>query len=124
MLNEFLNVIPKEILWAGYIYLGLLFLGILRTLLDTPYAFGDIFSESPGGSHHLARYALFFGSLVLSIKFLITILGADSAEQVNAAVEVFKKFNVGEAAGASSAAYLLAKVTNGQILTLFGRRRS
>lgn len=122
MLNEFLNVIPKGILWAGYIYLGLLFLGILRTLLYTPYALGDIFSESPGGSHHLARYALFFGSLALSMKFLITILGADSVEQINAAVELFKKFNVGEAAGASSAAYLLAKVTNGQILTLFGRR--
>jgi hypothetical protein len=124
MLNELLNVIPKGILWAGYAYLGLLFFGILRTLLDTPYSAGDFFSERPGGKHHLARYVIFFGSLAMAVKFLVAVLRADSINEINAAFQLLEGFDVQEAAGASGVAYLLAKVTNGRILSLFGRRRS
>jgi hypothetical protein len=130
MLNELLNVIPKGILWAGYAYLGLLFFGILRTLLDTPYSAGDFFSENPGGTHHLARYVIFFGTMFLALKFLINVFRAESVdfvalkEELHGSLKLIQEFDVKEAAGASGVAYLLSKVTNGQILTLFGRRRS
>lgn len=124
MLDAFLKVIPQAILWGGYLFLGILFLGIMRTLLDDSVAWGNLFNERPGEPHHLSRYVLLWGTLFLAVKFLVGILTADSIQKIQDAVQLTKGLDVEEAAGASSVAYLLAKVTNGQILTLFGRRRS
>jgi hypothetical protein len=123
MFEALVNLIPQGILLTGYIFLGLLFVSILCALLETPDALGNLFADRFGGSHHLSRYILTFGTLVLVIKFLAGILTADSIEEIRAAVQFSEWIDIEEAMDAFSVAYLLAKVTNGQILTLFGRRR-
>jgi hypothetical protein len=117
-----LTFIPQGILWSGYVFLGLLFLGVLRTLLETPIAWENLFSESQGESHHLTRYVLVFGTLALAVKFLAGVLTADSIQEIEGAVQLIRGLGIEEAAGASGLAYLMAKVTNGNILALFGRR--
>lgn len=123
-------VFPKAILWAGYIYLGLLFLAVLRNLLDAERAWSHFFSDDLLGNRHLSRYVLFFGSLALAIKFLLGVLSASSKDfdgfmaEMEAVNQIIHGFNLDEAVGASGVAYLLSKVTNGQILTLFGKRGS
>lgn len=119
-----LRFIDQGILWAGYVFLGLLFLGVLRTLLESPIAWENLFAESQGESHHLTRYVLVFGTLALAVKFLAGVLTADSIKKIEDAVQLIRGLGVEEVAGASGVAYLLAKVTNGNILTLFGWRRS
>jgi hypothetical protein len=123
MFEALVNWIPQGILLAGYVFLGLLFFRVLCALLETPDALGDLFAGCAEGSHHLSRYLLTFGPMVLAVKFLGGILTGDSIEDVRAAVQFSGWIDIEEVTGAFSVAYLLAKVTNGQILTLFGRRR-
>lgn len=123
MLEALLKFIPQGILWAGYISLGLLFLGVLRALLDSPNTLGDLFAGEQKGGPHLARYVLAFGTLALAVKFLAGVLSAGSIQEIKDSVQLIGGLDVKDAAGASGLAYLLAKVTNGNILTLFGRRR-
>lgn len=123
MFESLVNLIPQGILLAGYVFLGLLFVRILCALLETPDLLGNLFADRFGGTHHVSRYLLTFGPLMLAVKFLGGILTADSIEEVRAAVQFSGWIDIEEATGAFSVAYLLAKVTNGQILTLFGRRR-
>ena len=123
MFETIVNWIPQGILLAGYVFLGLLFVRVLCVLLETSGALGNLFADRTGGTHHPSRYLLTFGSLVLVVKFLGGILTADSIEEIRAAVEFSGWIDIEEATGVFSVAYLLAKVTDGQILTLFGRRR-
>lgn len=123
MFQSFISLIPQGILLAGYIFLGLLFVRVLCALLETPDLLGNLFADRSGGSHHVSRYLLTFGPLVLAVKFLGGILTANSMEEFRSAIHFSGWIDIEEATGAFSVAYLLAKVTNGQILTLFGRRR-
>ena len=101
-----LKFIPHGILLAGYVFLGLLSLGVLHTLLETPIAWGNLFTESQGESHHLTRYVLVFGTLALAVKFLTGVLTADSIQKIEDTVQLIKGLGVEEAAGASGVAYL------------------
>jgi hypothetical protein len=123
MLEQLLKFIPQGMLWAGYAFLGLLFIGVLYTLLDSPNTLGNLFAEEEKRGHHLARYILAFGTLTLALKFLVGVLTACSIQQIKDAGQLIGGLDVKDAAGGSGVAYLLAKVTDGKILTLFGRRR-
>ena len=123
MLEQLLKFIPQGMLWAGYAFLGLLFVGVLYTLLDSPNTLGNLFAQEEKGGHHLARYVLAFGALALAVKFLVGVLTASSIQEIKDAGQLIGGLDVKDAAGGSGVAYLLAKVTDGKILTLFGRRR-
>lgn len=123
MLEVLLKFIPQGMLWAGYAFLGLMLIGVLRPLLDSPKMVGDLFAEEEKGGHHFARYVLAFGALALAVKFLVGVLTASSIQEIKDAGQLIGGLDVKDAAGGSGVAYLLAKVTDGKILTLFGRRR-
>jgi hypothetical protein len=124
--GSIVEVASRGIIWAGHIFLGALFLSVMVKPLGAQDSWGDFFSDNVAGSHHLARYVLFFGTLILAVRFLVAVLEADPlylAEDIKEAMQLYKRLDVEAVAGGYGAAYLLAKVTNGQILTLFGRRR-
>ena len=123
MLEVLLKFIGNGMLWAGYAFLGLLFLGVLSALFNSPKSLGDLFAKEEKRGHHLARYILAFGTLILALKFLVGVLTACSIQEIKEAAELIGRLDVQDAAGASGVVYLLAKITDGNILTLFGRRR-
>jgi hypothetical protein len=115
--------ITTMIQWIGYAFLGALFALILRDMFASQVNWGTLFEEGPEKSHHLSRYALLFGTLILSLKFLLGILSYESAEDIKNAVQLVGGFDINAYAGVSGFAYLLGKSTEGNILSLFGRRR-
>jgi len=124
-----LKTLPAAILWAGWTFLIAFFLVVLWNLLRTIDDWGGLFVERPGERPHLSRYLLLFGSVILALNFLVSVIRAYPAQatrQLRTAFQVMSGLDVGEtvAVGITSVAYLLARVTNGQILTLFGRSRS
>jgi hypothetical protein len=48
----------------------------------------------------------------------------DMTTRIESAMQVYKWLDIETLAGGSGDAYLMSKVTEGQILTLFGRKRS
>jgi hypothetical protein len=122
---DVLKAIPPAILWAGWTFIASIFLLVLWNLLQTVDDWGGLFVQRIGDPPHLSRYLLFFGSVILALRFLITVIRADEQTTTAAIKEAFQlvsRLDMG-AAGISSVAYLLAKVTDGNILDLFGRRR-
>jgi len=117
------GIIQTTILWAGYFTLGLLLVGVARSFMKAEDTWRDFFSDHTSGPHHLSRYVLLFGTVIMAIRFLMAVIGAESTEiesRLKEAMQVFKWLDI-ETLGA---AYLISKVTEGQILTLFGRKRS
>lgn len=106
-------------LGAGYAFLGAFVLTLLYAFLNKPIAWRDMFSESPGEPQHVSRYAVFLGTVWLAARFLSAVLA--QPHNVGDALKIFDGFDMKDAVGTSSAAYLLAKVSNGQILSLFGK---
>jgi len=122
-----IDLIPTGILWGGCLTLGLIFLVVARSFMSAEDAWGSFFSEVADGTPHLSRYVLLFGTVIVAIRFLIAVIGADPcnvASRVKGAMEVYDWLDIDVLAGGSGAAYLMSKVTEGQILTLFGRKRS
>ncbi len=111
--------LAKAILGAGCVFVGGLFIVVLNNLLSRPLAWRDLFSERPGGPPNLARYLLVFGNLFLALQFLVMVLKGQAAD----AMKFVEGLNLDALTGASGGAYLLSKVTNGDILSLLGRRR-
>jgi hypothetical protein len=120
------GIIQTGILWAGYFTLGLLFVDVAHSFMEVEDAWGDFFSDYTSGPHHMSRYILLFGTVILATRFLMAVIGAETTEiesGVKSAMQVFKWLNIETLAGGSGAAYLMSKVTEGQILSLFGRKR-
>jgi hypothetical protein len=120
------DIITATIIWAGYIFLSALLLCLARNIVESQSSWGDLFAERPGESHHLARYVLFFGTIILAAKFLFAVVNAESfylTDEVQQAMQLSEGFDVEALVGGYGAAYLMAKVTDGQILSLFGRRQ-
>jgi len=127
MSNLLIEIIPAGIQWAGYITLGLIAVGVARSLMSAEDVWGGFFSESTNGNPHLSRYILFFGTVIVAIRFLMAVIGDEPGNmttRIEAAMQVYKWLDIETLAGGSGAAYLMSKVTEGQILTLFGRKRS
>lgn len=127
MLKSLIEFIPTGIQWAGYLTLGLIVVGVMRSLMRAEDVWGSFFSEVTDGSPHLSRYILLFGTVIVAIRFLIAVIGAepgDMTSRVRAAMQVYEWLDIDILAGGSGAAYLMSKVTEGQILTLFGQKRS
>jgi hypothetical protein len=115
--------ITSLILWAGYAFLGAFLSVFIRAIFTSEVKnWGGLFEEGLDKSHHLSRYALLFGTLILSLKFLIGVLGFESAEDIKNAAKLVGNFDINAYAGASGIAYLLSKSTGGNILSLFGRK--
>ena len=115
------------ILWAAFLTLGMLFASAARSVMGVEDVWGDLFSEYSSGPHHLSRYILFFGTVLLAIRFLMAVIGAgagatDIGSRVKEAMQVYDWLDIETLAGGSGAAYLMSKVTAGQILRLFGRK--
>jgi hypothetical protein len=113
------------ILWAAFFMLGMLFVSVARSFKEAEDVWGDLFAEYASGPHQLSRYILFFGTLLLAVRFLMAVVGASAADiesRVNKAMQVYQWLDIETIAGGSGAAYLMSKVTAGQILTLFGRK--
>ena len=122
-----IDSIPTGIIWAGCLTLGLIFVVVARSLMSAEDAWGSLFSGVTEGTHHLSRYVLLFGTVIVAVRFLIAVIGAEPenvASRVGAAMEVYDWLDIDVLAGGSGAAYLMSKVTEGQILTLFGRKHS
>jgi len=109
-------------LLAGYAFLGALFAAFLRAMSAGQFNWGRLFEEGPGKPHHLSRYALLFGTLILSLKFLIGILSYETADDIKNATQLVAGLDINAYAGLSGIAYLLGKSTDGNILSLFGRK--
>jgi hypothetical protein len=122
-----IEFIPTGLLWGGYLTLGLIVVGVVRALMRDEDVWGGFFSEVSNGTPHLSRYILLFGTVIVAIRFLIAVIGAepgDMTSRVRAAMQVYDWLDIETLAGGSGAAYLMSKVTEGQILTLFGRKGS
>ena len=104
-------------LWAGYAFIGALSLTLATALLSGSLAWRDLFRAGPGEPQHASHYLVVFGTLWLAARFLSALLTQPG--DVRAAVQIFDGFDAKDAVGTSSALFLLAKVTNGQILSLF-----
>jgi hypothetical protein len=109
-------------LLAGYAFLGALFAAFLRAMFASQFSWGRLFEEGPGKPHHLSRYALLFGTLILSLKFLIGVLSHETADDIKNAAQLVGGLDINTYAGFSGIAYLLGKSTDGNILSLFGRK--
>lgn len=109
-------------LLAGYAFLGALFAAFLRAMSASQMKWGNLFEEGPRKHHHLSRYALLFGTLVLSLKFLVGILNYETAEDIKNAAQLAGGLDINAFAGLSGISYLLGKSTDGNILSLFGRK--
>lgn len=109
----------------GKVFIVALALGIFRGCLRRGFNWGDLFREGSGDSQHPARYLLVFGTVYLAMGFFIHVLEGDVG-----GATAFLNFSDGtgkEASflpaggtGIASVAYLLAKVSNGNIFSLFG----
>jgi hypothetical protein len=120
------KAVSPAILWAGWAFIAAIFLLVLWNLLQTVDDWGGLFVQRIGDPPHLSRYLLFFGSVILSLRFLIAMIRADEQTTTAAIKEAFQflsGLDTTGVAGISSVAYLLSKVTDGKILTLFGRRQ-
>lgn len=109
----------------GKVFIVALALGILRGCLSRGFDWGSLFRESPDGSQHPARYLLVFGTAFLAIGFLAQILEGNVAKATNllnftGGASKEGSFLPAGTTGAASVAYLLAKVSNGNIFGLFG----
>lgn len=117
MFESIINIIP----WVGYTFLGFLLLVLFRNLQIEPVPWNDLFTNRRGRPNHLSRYLLLFGSLAFALKFLIAVLAADDPAEIRAAIQLFGDINIEAFTGVSGTAYLLSKITDGKILTLFGK---
>lgn len=108
---------------TGYAFLGALLALVLRAMFAGQVNWGELFEEGPEKPHHLSRYAMLFGTLILSIKFMLGVLSYESVEDIKKAAQLVGGFDINAYAGVSGIAYLLGKSTDGNILSLFGRRR-
>jgi hypothetical protein len=127
MFNITIESISTGILWAGYLTLGLIVVVVARSFISAEDEWGNFFSEVTDGTPHLSRYVLLFGTVIVAIRFLVAVIGAgkdNMAERVDAAMRVYEWLDIDILAGGSGAAYLMSKVTDGRILTLFGRKHS
>ncbi|GAB6904596.1 hypothetical protein DESC_740068 [Desulfosarcina cetonica] len=125
MFDQLITMIQSATLWAGYTTLGLFAVAVGRAFMDAEDRWGCFFTTHPGGPHHLSRYVLLFGTLILAARYLFAVIGSDPgtlAEKVKAAMQVYDWLDIDTLAGGSGAAYLMAKVTDGDILKLFGRK--
>ena len=109
----------------GKTFLVAFAIGMLRACLGRGFAWGDLFRDKPGDSTHPARYLLVFGTIYLALEFLIHILKDDiigATALLNFAGDATKEgsFLPAGGTGIAGAAYLLAKISNGNILSLFG----
>jgi hypothetical protein len=123
---NFLEAVPSAIIWAAWMFLAAMFLLVLWNLLKTIDDWGRLFVQKVGDSPHVSRYLLLFGTAILAARFLIAVIKAEdhnTAKTIQDAFRLVSGLDMTSAAGASSVVYLLSKVSNGQILTLFGRRK-
>ena len=109
----------------GKVFIVALAFGILRGCLRRGFNWGDLFREGSGGSQHPARYLLVFGTVYLALGFLIHVLEGDlpgATAFLDFAGDADKNgsFLPAGGTGIASVAYLLAKVSNGNIFGLFG----
>lgn len=118
-MNEF---IVDAILTMGYGFLTLLLFIFLRALLIEQVDWGDFFSNNAGESHHLSRYVVVFGTMLFAFKFLFTVINAENPNDITSAYQFTDSLDLNAITGGSGAAYLLGKATNGDILSLFGKR--
>jgi len=114
------QLVERILLGAGYAFLGGLLFVIMQSVFSRPTAWRNLFSEYPGGPPHVARYLLVAANLYLAIKFLVMVFEGQSAGAVN----LLEGLDLDALTGASGGAYLLSKLTNGDIFSLFGRRRA
>ena len=120
---DFLEIIPEMILWSGYAVIAALLALVIRNLHRTVDNWGDLFVQRMGDSPHLSRYSLLLLSIVFAARFVLAVLRSDEKDMADTIEQAFSLdfgFGMTEATGATGVAYLLSKVTDGNIFSLFG----
>ena len=108
-------------IWAGYGVLAGLLINLFKGCANR-LVWGDLFTQSPGGEPQLTRYFFFFINLFLAGLFLGS--AVIKHQGLTEAVNLLGGLNLDQAAGLSSTAYLVSKISGGDIRSLFTPRRT
>lgn len=104
------------IIWLGCIFLLFSFIAILRILFKT--SFKGFFVDSYGNKPNISRIALLISTLYLSSKFIFELLDSGVPPKIDILQGSYDTFLF----GVPISAYLLSKITNGNISNLFLRK--
>jgi hypothetical protein len=113
--------VAQLFIWAGFGVLAGLVVNLFKGCAQR-VIWGNLFVQVPGGEPQASRYFFFFINLVLAGLYLgsAVITGQISRETIN----ILAGLNPEQVAGLSSTAYLLSKISGGDIRSLFGPRRT